>query len=108
MHLSLMTAPVSERPSLFREKLQYCAKHARYRRQDMAASEHIATQNKLQATLMELLEFGSTSNTQTVLADAFCKDISRMISANLFRDLPTPHIHNDPFSEPGIVLNKVL
>ena len=26
----------------------------------MAASEHIATQNELQATLMELLEFGST------------------------------------------------
>lgn len=105
---ALMDVPVSERPKLFRHKLRFCAQTSSpIRRTASAAHEEKKIRQEQQRALAELLDYASITDAATIFADAFTNDITRMLSANLYRDLPNSRKETGILNEPEVILDEV-
>jgi hypothetical protein len=74
--------PAGDRHALFAKKLHLCS----YTFDFSDASSHVAEKEVKRQTLLELVEYVNTG--QGKFTEALSDDITRMLSANLFRALP--------------------
>jgi len=76
--------PAGDRQALFARKLQLCS----FTFDFSDASAHVAEKEVKRQTLLELVEYVNTG--QGKFTEALADDVTRMVSANLFRALPPP------------------
>ena len=74
--------PAGDRQALFARKLQLCS----FTFDFSDASAHVAEKEVKRQTLLELVEYVNTG--QGKFTEALADDVTRMVSANLFRALP--------------------
>merc|ERR1719460_2927855 len=79
---SLRETAASERADLFRRKLQACAVIYDFNCDTLAKEKEAKRQ-----TLLEIVEY--VNNTRSCFNESLMQDVINMVSANIFRALPT-------------------
>jgi len=92
----LREEPVSERPELFRKKLQACCKLYDFYSESMQKDKELKRQ-----TLLEIVEY--VNNTRNCFHESVMQDVVNMVASNIFRALPAKdrsiHSLSDPEDE---------
>eukprot|EP00931_Biecheleriopsis_adriatica_P068002 TRINITY_DN4205_c0_g1_i1.p1 TRINITY_DN4205_c0_g1~~TRINITY_DN4205_c0_g1_i1.p1 ORF type:complete len:454 (-),score=96.91 TRINITY_DN4205_c0_g1_i1:72-1433(-) len=92
----LREEPVSERPELFKKKLQACCMIF-----DFNSETHQSDKEAKRQTLLELVEY--VSNTRNCFSESVMPEVVNMVGVNIFRALPakdrSPMFISDPDDE---------